>query len=215
MFIDNTAFACYGKGMNKNVLIGLLVIIVLVFAGYALYAYRQTKQVSLSPSPTPQAVATATPTPQTTKTITVPLAEVNKSGESGTAMLAETNGKVDVTISLTGFTNDISQPAHIHIGVCPGIGSIKYPLTAVVNGASKTTLSIDMKTLLSQLPLAINVHKSQAAIGVYTACGDITTGSVSVTPSAAVVSPTATPTTSPTSSPTPTPTSAPTRGTGY
>lgn len=117
-----------------------------------------TQQVT---SPTTVAVATKKE---------VALAEENKSGQMGTALLEEVNGKVRVTLSMTG-TKMGTQPAHIHIGVCPGVGAVKYPLSSVVGGKSETMLDLTMVDLFNQGPLAINVHKSAAEAGVYTACG--------------------------------------------
>lgn len=106
------------------------------------------------------------------KKVTVQLAQENASGESGTATLEEINGKVTVTVSLTGYpTGDTAQPAHLHEGVCPGVGAVKYPLSPIVNGASVTTLDVTLATLKTELPLALNVHKSAAEAKVYTACG--------------------------------------------
>jgi hypothetical protein len=50
---------------------------------------------------------------------------------------------------------------------------VKYPLSAVKNGHSETTLAVDMATLKKELPLAINVHKSDKEMGNYVACGDL------------------------------------------
>lgn len=106
--------------------------------------------------------------------MTVALDEVNNSGESGTSTLKEENGKTTVTVSLIGFTDDVSQPAHIHIGSCPGVGAVKHPLTNVVNGTSVTELDATLSDINSQLPLAINIHKSAAEVTSYTACGKLT-----------------------------------------
>lgn len=108
-----------------------------------------------------------------TKGQTVTLVERNSSGESGTAKLEEVNGKVVVTLTVTGEAANVVQPDHIHVGSCPDVGAVKYPLTNVVNGSSVTTLDVSMATLLSQLPLGINVHKSVAEGKIYVACGDI------------------------------------------
>lgn len=105
--------------------------------------------------------------------MTVPLAQENKSGESGTATLKEANGQVTVTITLTGYAKDVAQPAHIHAGSCPGVGAVKYPLTSVVNGKSTTVLQVTLDQLKAQLPLAVNVHKSAKEASVYTACGPL------------------------------------------
>lgn len=110
---------------------------------------------------------------QTGNTMTVVLNAQNASGETGTATLIESAGKTTVDINLSGAPSNLSQPAHIHAGACPTPGNIIYPLTNVVNGASKTVLDVDLATLRAQLPLAVNVHKSASEAKVYVSCGDL------------------------------------------
>jgi hypothetical protein len=107
------------------------------------------------------------------KKMTVVLGTLNNSGESGTAELTEENGKVKVEIRLTGAPAGISQPSHIHMGSTPTFGDVKYPLNNVVDGRSETILNVTMEALLAQRPLAINVHKSAAEIGVYVVGGNL------------------------------------------
>lgn len=147
------------------------IIVVIAALGFFYNAYR-TSQVA---QPTPEAQATAQPTPAPTavKEIMVELAEINNSSESGTAKISEVDGKVMVAIELTGAPATTAQPAHLHVGTCPGVGDIKYPLTNVVNGKSETTLETTFDTLMTELPLALNVHKSTPQIKVYVACGDL------------------------------------------
>lgn len=95
------------------------------------------------------------------------------SNESGAANLKDTSGMATVTLNLTGYTPNVVQPAHIHVGVCPGVGAVKYPLNSIVNGKSVTVLDISLAQLKQQLPLAINVHKSAANIATYTSCGSL------------------------------------------
>src|SRR5581483_552511 len=97
----------------------------------------------------------------------------NGSYESGMATLQEVDGKVVVTLSLTGYPGGVSQPAHIHIGSCPNPGAVKYPLNSVVNGKSTTTIDTTLDALKSMGKLAINVHKSVAQSGVYYSCGNL------------------------------------------
>jgi hypothetical protein len=104
--------------------------------------------------------------------LVIELSELNSSGQSGVATLTDVGGQTSVVIDLD-VASDVSQPAHIHEGVCPGIGPIVYPLTNVVEGYSETLLDVDMESLISQLPLDINVHQSQEQISVYTSCGDL------------------------------------------
>lgn len=105
--------------------------------------------------------------------ITVPLTVQNNSGENGSAMLTETDGMIRISITLNGAPADIPQPAHIHSGTCPNPGGILYDLTPLLNGQSETSLGITLSQLNSQLPLSINVHKSDTEQGVYVACGNI------------------------------------------
>lgn len=132
----------------------------------------------------PQPAATPTPTPEDAmekktengammegeKSYT--LTAQNQSGQTGTMKLEEVDGQVKVTLDLTSL-GSTAQPAHIHLGACPTPGEVKYPLTNVVSGKSTTVLSVSMKDLLAQLPLAVNVHKSAAEASVYTACADL------------------------------------------
>jgi len=101
------------------------------------------------------------------------LSPQNNSGESGMANLKDTSGIATVTLSLIGYTPNVVQPAHIHIGACPGVGAVKYPLNSVVNGKSVTVLGVGIAQLKQQLPLAINVHKSATEIATYTSCGSL------------------------------------------
>ncbi|MCR4327708.1 MAG: hypothetical protein NUV46_03955 [Nanoarchaeota archaeon] len=105
---------------------------------------------------------------------TINLSELNNSGESGTAMFSQEDGQVIVTLSTIGFTQNISQPAHIHVGSCPDTGAVRYPLNNVLNGESITTINVTFDNLESELPLAINIHKSVEESSVYTICGNLT-----------------------------------------
>lgn len=106
--------------------------------------------------------------------VTITLAEQNDSGETGVATLVEEDGKVTVTIATSGFTPNTPQPAHIHVGSCPDVGAVRYPLTNVVEGESVTVLDLTFAQLQGELPLGINIHKSAPEASVYTACGDLT-----------------------------------------
>lgn len=166
------------KGYGKRplwqwIVVYLIIGIILYGAVYYLFlskkgGYNSSNQPYASPtvipSPTPEAMMAP---------MSVTLDAQNNSGESGTATLKEENGQTTVTLALIGFTKDVAQPAHIHVGSCPGVGAVKYPLTDVVNGQSVTTISATLSDLKQQLPLAVNVHKSKAAISTYTSCGQL------------------------------------------
>lgn len=107
--------------------------------------------------------------------VLVPLAGQNNSLQAGSASLVENvEGKVVVTLNLSGGNFTMPQPAHIHLGVCPKPGAVKYPLTDVIDGQSVTTLPVSLTELKADgAAMAINIHKSAAEVSTYTACGDL------------------------------------------
>jgi len=155
--------------VNKNLLIGVGVIAVLL-VGF--FIFSMNKQPSAPEVATTPVVEESSPSAATSG-ITIILSEQNDSEQSGTATLIEVDGKVMVTVNTTGGMADVAQPAHIHVGECPEVGAVKYPLTNVVNGVSETTLDVTLDQLKSELPLGINVHKSAAESKIYTSCGDL------------------------------------------
>ncbi len=158
--------------MNKNLLIGVGVVIVLI-VGYILYSNMKQAPVYQQPATTTTTTQeTASPSAMT-KEVTVTLAEQNKSKESGTATLMEVDGKVKVSLKMTGGAAGVAQPAHIHVGACPDVGAVKYPLTSLIDGMSETMLDVTLAQLKSELPLGINVHKSGDEVKVYVSCGDL------------------------------------------
>ncbi|RJQ34415.1 hypothetical protein C4556_02655 [Candidatus Parcubacteria bacterium] len=114
------------------------------------------------------------PAPEASEPVIVTLSAQNDSGMSGTATLTDMDGSTLVVLVLAGAPAGIAQPAHIHTGSCAEIGGVVYPLTFPVNGVSETTLGVSLETILAQLPLALNVHKSAEEVSVYVACGDLT-----------------------------------------
>lgn len=117
---------------------------------------------------------------KTPTTLQVKLDEQNASGQAGQVVIAAVGtSTLRVIVNLAGKPSGVAQPAHIHLGSCPNPGGIRYPLTNVGNGASQTDIpNMTIKQLLSELPLAINVHKSATEASVYVACGNITDGKV-------------------------------------
>lgn len=103
----------------------------------------------------------------------IQLAEQNDSSQSGTAVLTENNGKVTVVLNVTGGAPEVAQPAHIHVGACPNVGAVAYPLTDVIDGKSETILDVSLADLAGKQPLGLNVHKSAKEVKVYVACGDL------------------------------------------
>lgn len=156
--------------MNKRLMYVVIAILVLVGVWY--FVFNKPTQPVPQPAATqetviPSASASAAPA------VVVNLSEENASGESGTATLTEVDGKVKVTLKLTGAKAGVTQPAHIHVGKCPDVGAVKYPLTSPVDGMSETMLDVTLAQLKSDLPLGINVHKSADEAKVYVSCGDL------------------------------------------
>jgi hypothetical protein len=142
------------KGFNSlNVLVSLIVVGFMLVASYT-YTRAADEQAAAS------------------ETVTVELKAVNDSGVSGKATLTPMDNKTMVTIDLTGAPQDIVQPAHIHQGTCENLGAPKYPLEAVKNGKSETTIDAKLSDLTAG-DLAINIHKSEEEMSVYAACGEI------------------------------------------
>lgn len=101
------------------------------------------------------------------------LGEQNSSGVSGDALLIEEGSKTRVLLRLDRTTAGKRLPAHVHLGACPAPGEVKYSLSDVVDGKSSTVVDASFDSLISGLPLAINVHKSADETSVYFACGDL------------------------------------------
>ena len=155
--------------MNKNLTYTVVGVLVLIGLWYFVF----NKPTPTPPQPavtqetaTPSASASASPV------VVVNLSQQNAS-ESGTATLMEVDGKVKVALKLTGAPTGVTQPAHIHVGKCPDVGAVKYPLTSSVDGVSETMLDVTLAQLNSELPLGINVHKSVEEAKVYVSCGDL------------------------------------------
>jgi hypothetical protein len=104
--------------------------------------------------------------------VTVDLGTQNDSGQSGTATLTADGEKTMVTIDLSNPPGD-AQPAHIHAGTCAELNpQPEFPLANVVDGKSETTVDAPLSALEGE-DYAINVHKSEADVETYVACGDI------------------------------------------
>ena len=160
----------YGKRPLGQWILIYVVLAVIVYGAF--YYFFLAKKGSNNYTSTPATTQAPSPT-KALQTMNVVLDSVNNSSESGTATLTEEDGKTTVKLTLTGFVKDVQQPAHIHVGSCPGVGAVKYPLTGVLNGQSSTVLPVTLSQLKKDLPLAINVHKSKEQLSVYTACGPL------------------------------------------
>ncbi len=160
---------------QKGVVELLLVIVVLAVVGVMIYFFSNS-QVKLPGRNSQSSTATNQGAfmEKTSKypDIVVDLASQSNSNQVGIATITKSGDGLVVKLDLKSVPNT-SHPAHIHVGACPNPGAVKYPLTSVVNGMSETTLNVSLDTLKQSLPLAINVHKSEAEANVYVACGDV------------------------------------------
>tara|TARA_B100000745_G_scaffold248580_1_gene170636 strand:- start:25155 stop:25619 length:465 start_codon:yes stop_codon:yes gene_type:complete len=148
-------------------------IIILITVGILIGAYSLVNKQNEVPTAVSEEISTTSQESDgTTKTFSVQLFEQNGSGESGSAHITESNGKVSIILSLDGAPENV-QPAHIHSGSCEELGGVEYPLVFPQNGTSETVLDTNLSSLLTKLPLAINVHKSPDEVGVFVSCGDI------------------------------------------
>lgn len=146
-------------------------IVALVVAGVAYWVFLGKGPGYMAPSTTPTPYTT--PSSTTYTPVSVTLGEQNKSGETGTVTLTESDGKTTVVVTVTGEPSGAVQPMHIHSGACPTPGAVVYPLTNLVNGTSTTTIMATLDQLKAQFPLAINAHTSATQMSKYTACGDL------------------------------------------
>lgn len=106
-------------------------------------------------------------------TVKAELEALNNSGISGTAVLTEVDGRVQVVIHTTGSLLGVVEPAHVFAGSCENRGAVKYSLSSVVAGNSTTVLAVSMAQLKAQGALSIAIEKSSVESGTFVACGDI------------------------------------------
>lgn len=114
------------------------------------------------------------------QSVTVPMNALNNSGQDGSATLTDMGEQTQVIIDIKGGGPGASQPAHVHVGACPDVGQVKYPLNNVVDGKSTTVVNAPLSDLLAG-NLAINVHLSTQDIATYVSCGNIPAGGTPAT----------------------------------
>ncbi len=95
-------------------------------------------------------------------------------GQSGTATLTDLGNQTQVVLDLQAGPAGPAevQPAHIHVGQCPGVGAVAHPLTFPVGGKSTSTINATLASLRTG-GFAINVHRSGTEAAIYTSCGNI------------------------------------------
>jgi hypothetical protein len=105
--------------------------------------------------------------------LTVPLAELVGSGQSGTATLTPEGDGATTVVIRVGNPPQATQPAHIHPGTCSDLDPLPaYPLEPITGGSSTTRISASLGELRSGR-FAVNVHLSEEEIRTSVACGEI------------------------------------------
>jgi Cu/Zn superoxide dismutase len=99
----------------------------------------------------------------------------NGSGETGTVTFTPILGGTRVYVKVDNEPDGAIQPDHIHVGGCPGVGAVKYPLKDVVFGHSTTFIpgvTPDMIVGASG-GYAVNVHAARDNMKTYVSCANI------------------------------------------
>lgn len=98
---------------------------------------------------------------------------LNDSGVIGSVTMTaidEQRTRVEIAVNPAGHA---SMPAHIHPGTCDElVPQPKYPLENVVDGASVTEVPAPLDELLRG-GVALNIHRSNEEMQVYTACVEL------------------------------------------
>jgi hypothetical protein len=107
------------------------------------------------------------------RSVTLQLDQIDGSGVTGTVVITE----VDATTTLITVDADPAghpdMPAHVHPGSCAElIPQPRFALENVVDGHSSTRVPASFEELTAP-GQAINLHESNAALDVYTACVDL------------------------------------------
>jgi hypothetical protein len=106
--------------------------------------------------------------------IQFPIMPQNGSGEHGTATMLQGSAGVIIRVRLVGGADGVKQPIHVHKGTCATLDpKPTYPLSAVTDGISQTTLANVTLADLQSGAYAINVHKSGPEVAKYVSCGNI------------------------------------------
>lgn len=149
---------------------------VLVFVAVVFAISACVTEIQATPSPWVAPPTEPTPTPDVstsngTTRVIIHLSPVQGEGQIGSAILTSDGTMTTVEIDVGPVTGD-AQPIHIHTGQCDDVGSVLYALQNVVNGKSKTTISMSLEEIIAGDTL-VNVHASYADTSNYTACGQL------------------------------------------
>lgn len=172
--------------MQRRVVIITIIVLLLIGLSYFLYInYQQGQNAKLQIQQAEKENKNASGNKETArntnneifigKQAVIKLTALNNSSQSGTAIIKDYKDHITVDLQVLSDPQNPSQPAHIHSGSCPKPGPVQYPLKPVINGKSITNIQIPFNQFIKDLPLAINVHKSDIEMRTYVSCGNITT----------------------------------------
>ena len=102
------------------------------------------------------------------QSLTITLAEMTASGQSGWATLTNRGAQTEVVVSVTP---GISALAHIHDGSCETLGGIVHDLSDTSGASSSMTVNATLDSLIAG-SFAVNLHDDEDP-SIYTSCGDI------------------------------------------
>lgn len=106
------------------------------------------------------------------RSVTVKIAAMNGTGETGTATFTPQGDKTLIVVDLNGAPN-IHQPSHLHDGTCDDYSPAPaYPLADVVAGKSRTLVNERFEKIVGG-GYILNVHKSYDDIATQAACSVI------------------------------------------
>ena len=120
--------------------------------------------------------------------VTIPLEEMNDSGQSGFATLTARGDMTEVVLNISAGAMQ-TELVHIHTGQCgDALGGVAHGLTSFVGGMGGSSTMVDATLASLQTgDFAINSHK-MGDPGVYTTCGNIPMGGAA--PGAMMTNPT-------------------------
>lgn len=115
-------------------------------------------------------LAACSTTPPTT---VLQLQAIDGSGVSGTVSLAAAGAQRTLVLVEVDPAGHLNMPAHIHPGNCDElVPQPRYPLENVVDGMSSTEVPAPLDELLRG-DVALNLHRSDVEMQIYTACVDL------------------------------------------
>jgi hypothetical protein len=106
-------------------------------------------------------------------TRTLTLQSLSDSQVTGTVTLTELDAMRTRVVIAVDPAGNPDMPAHIHPGTCDAlIPQPRFPLANVVDGASTTEVPASFAELVTG-DVAVNLHKSNNELEVYTACVEL------------------------------------------